>query len=495
MTMIPPKPKTKAVTLPQRQLDLAYAARALLAKAEARVAHVVLPPRERKNKGRRTDPYDTAVQRAKIANDQKALALLDEADRLLWELALTEDRHAKLQGRMAGGSERQDDSIQNARIGLYKAARSFNPDRGFRFSTHAKWWARAVAAMDESKSRAPLRASGGAHETHRNAEKARSMLRGKLGREPRDSEVAEYIGKSVERLHDVTPVFAASDSDEDTPEVAAEAREFEHSMDIDRLWTEIDKLDKRQRIVIQAELEGKTLSETGRELGVSRERVRQTEMEAHEHLRTALAGIRTVVGWKNRRPKRPPAPSVRPRPVRPVQEKPMKTSKRKTPRVDQVVAVVNAAAGRLVTIGYVGLATGMTPLNAAGALRRAARAGLIVWNGGQRAASRYSAVVPAVPADKQEVVPEADTEADTDNKVEVFKATGTWTKSTKSALTIVEVGPTGGAGGPAAGPAKPSRTREEEFLDRVGVPPGELTWREGWLEGEITALRRRAAGG
>lgn len=204
------------------------------------------------------------------------------------------------------------DLIEEGNLGLIHALEKFDPERGFRFTTYATWWIRQSierAIMNQSRTiRLP------AHVVKELNIVLRAMrhleTHGMLGqgRDPTLDDVAHLLGKPVEQVRKVlgynehvTSLDAAFDvdsglsigdqlSDEDAPgpELLLHNSEIEGWV---KQW--LEELSERQRLVIERRygLNGcdvATLEQLARQLGVTRERVRQIQAEALEKLRARL---------------------------------------------------------------------------------------------------------------------------------------------------------------------------------------------------------------
>ena len=202
------------------------------------------------------------------------------------------------------------DLIEEGNLGLIHALEKFEPERGFRFSTYATWWIRQGverAVMNQARTiRLPVHVRELRHMTY-----ARRHLEAESesGAEIRVEDIAHLTGRPVEVVHDVlqlgtwpASLDAPLDADPDStlgdllsdvasevPETTATRHELERRVHV---W--LERLDERHRHVIERRfaLEHQsyaTLDELADELGLTRERVRQMQLEALKQLRQTLA--------------------------------------------------------------------------------------------------------------------------------------------------------------------------------------------------------------
>lgn len=200
------------------------------------------------------------------------------------------------------------DLIEEGNLGLIHALEKFEPERGFRFSTYATWWIRQNierAIMNQSRTiRLPVHVIKELNIILR----ARRHLENHGASDPREEDIAHLVGLSVEEVRrmlrlndrvasldaplDIDPSLsigeAIADDHSELPEDMLEHAETETFV---RLW--LKDLNDKQRWVIERRfgLGGQdvhTLEQLADSLDVTRERVRQIQMEALHHLRRML---------------------------------------------------------------------------------------------------------------------------------------------------------------------------------------------------------------
>lgn len=198
------------------------------------------------------------------------------------------------------------DLIQEGNIGLIRAVQRYDWRRGHRFSTHATWWIRQAisrAVADKGRTiRLPVYVNTALNRIRRE----RQRLLQELGREPTEQELAEATGLDPIRMVELQAAPGApvslelpvgEDEEQELGDVLADT-ESASPEDIATTQTLKDEVQRvlesvltpRERLVLQLRFglgnsQAHPLEQVGRELGITRERVRQIEAGALAKLR------------------------------------------------------------------------------------------------------------------------------------------------------------------------------------------------------------------
>ncbi|MDP5241286.1 RNA polymerase sigma factor RpoS [Uliginosibacterium sp. 31-16] len=200
------------------------------------------------------------------------------------------------------------DLVEEGNLGLMHALEKFDPERGFRFSTYATWWIRQNierAIMNQSRTiRLPVHVVKELNQVLR----AQRQVESSNGQSSRLEDIARKLDRPVGEVReilalsehtasldaplDIDPNLSIGESLADDQAISPELSI--HTSEVEALIREwISQLSEKQRLVIQYrygldDVEVLTLEDLAEQLGLTRERVRQIQLEALAQLRRIL---------------------------------------------------------------------------------------------------------------------------------------------------------------------------------------------------------------
>ncbi len=212
-----------------------------------------------------------------------------------------------------------NDLIQEAGLGLMKAASKFDPDRGVRFSTYAVWWIKASIQDYVMRNWSLVRTGSTSAQKSLffNMRRVRAKIETENSNDGRDTsshemrrEIAEELGVPLRDVDMMEARLAGADFSLNAPQTGEEGREWVEALEDDspqadarverdsdlgraRDWLSaaFDALTARERLIISARKlaeEPETLESLGGKLKLSKERVRQLEAQALRKMRRQL---------------------------------------------------------------------------------------------------------------------------------------------------------------------------------------------------------------
>lgn len=265
--------------------------------------------------------YLSAIERYPVLDRERELALSSSylsGDKASGDLLVCCNLRyvVKIAHGYRGYGFRINELVAEGNMGLLQAVRRFEPDRGLRFMTYASYWVRAHVLSYILKHWSLVGVGTGPMQSklffrlHR--EKAKLAARLGTG-EDLTAKLAETFGTTEDRIRTMEQRIDARDSsldakafrdgtttvmdtltDDGACQEAALMSDEVQSLVHERVADALTRLDEREQVIVHHRLIGgerQTLSEIGKTLGLSRERVRQLEQRVKTKLRRSLADL------------------------------------------------------------------------------------------------------------------------------------------------------------------------------------------------------------
>ncbi|MFI1417685.1 sigma-70 family RNA polymerase sigma factor [Streptomyces sp. NPDC020731] len=196
-----------------------------------------------------------------------------------------------------------EDLLQHGFLGLLRAARKFDPSKGFKFSTYATWWIRQAVTRAIADEGALIRVPVHMHEQMRKVARAERALAAE-GRSAGDADVAVRCDMTLQKVQEIRKLTRRTDSLDrvigdgatladfvgETHALPSVERQVVGALFAEDVLAVVDTFTEREARILVRRLgldgdEPSTLDDLGREFGVTRERIRQIEGKARPVLR------------------------------------------------------------------------------------------------------------------------------------------------------------------------------------------------------------------
>lgn len=189
-----------------------------------------------------------------------------------------------------------DDIVSYGNLGLIRAANKFDPDRGVRFSSYAAWWIKAFMQRGYFAEKDIVRTPINKKHIFMKYSRTVKTLTLELKREPTVSECAVVMKITCEQVEEILrtapKIYSVDDENHDNghSDLPIDTiKHLDHQVDVRKILSKCKTLSDQERMIIHERFFNDcTLEVVARKVGLTRERIRQIEVNAILKLRSSL---------------------------------------------------------------------------------------------------------------------------------------------------------------------------------------------------------------